>query len=211
MADGAAACTTGALQQSEHFLRSVADNKDAASNLIGRFGVGFYSVFMVADQVAVTSRSFAPDAAAARGMPVDEDGRVAHDAVEHEEEMLPGRAGLDVKPQAVGTVSDVRQAAGAAEMAARHDFPVVDNPGELGVIELAERPAYGPVVRHDHRLPAGIVEVRSLGARILAVPEAPSVAAALHLAHKVEPIPVNRRRGPAVPRHLPAPPAMSES
>ncbi|MYL82853.1 molecular chaperone HtpG [Desulfovibrio aerotolerans] len=50
----------------EAFMRSVADNKDAASNLIGRFGVGFYSVFMVADKVAVTSRSFAPDAAAAR-------------------------------------------------------------------------------------------------------------------------------------------------
>ena len=50
----------------EAFMRSVADNKDAASNLIGRFGVGFYSVFMVADTVAVTSRSFAPDAAAAR-------------------------------------------------------------------------------------------------------------------------------------------------
>ena len=53
----------------EAFMRSVADNKDAASNLIGRFGVGFYSVFMVADQVAVTSRSFVPDAAPAAGCP----------------------------------------------------------------------------------------------------------------------------------------------
>jgi len=53
----------------EAFMRSVADsaeNKDAASNLIGRFGVGFYSVFMVADAVTVTSRSFSPEAAAAR-------------------------------------------------------------------------------------------------------------------------------------------------
>ena len=50
----------------EAFMRSVADNKDAASNLIGRFGVGFYSVFMVADTVTVTSRSFAPDAVPAR-------------------------------------------------------------------------------------------------------------------------------------------------
>jgi molecular chaperone HtpG len=50
----------------EAFMRSVADNKDAASNLIGRFGVGFYSVFMVADSVTVTSRSLRPEAAPAR-------------------------------------------------------------------------------------------------------------------------------------------------
>ncbi len=50
----------------EAFMRSVAENKDAATNLIGRFGVGFYSVFMVAEKVTVTSRSFQPDAAPAR-------------------------------------------------------------------------------------------------------------------------------------------------
>lgn len=49
----------------EAFMKSVAENKDAASNLIGRFGVGFYSVFMVADKVTVTSRSSNPDAAPA--------------------------------------------------------------------------------------------------------------------------------------------------
>jgi len=56
----------------EAFMRSVADNKEAggepgaAGNLIGRFGVGFYSVFMVAEKVIVTSRSFKPGVAAAR-------------------------------------------------------------------------------------------------------------------------------------------------
>jgi molecular chaperone HtpG len=53
----------------EAFMKSVAENaenKDAASNLIGRFGVGFYSVFMVADKVTVTSRSLNADAAPAR-------------------------------------------------------------------------------------------------------------------------------------------------
>ncbi|PDW01837.1 molecular chaperone HtpG [Candidatus Viridilinea mediisalina] len=40
-------------------------NKAAASEIIGQFGVGFYSVFMVADKVTVLSRSFRLEAEAA--------------------------------------------------------------------------------------------------------------------------------------------------
>jgi len=49
------------------FLEQLAtEGKEAAQkdvNLIGRFGVGFYSVFMVAERVALTTRSAKPDAA----------------------------------------------------------------------------------------------------------------------------------------------------
>ncbi len=43
---------------SEQFLADLNDNKESsdASNIIGRFGVGFYAVFMVANKVEVTSR-----------------------------------------------------------------------------------------------------------------------------------------------------------
>lgn len=39
-----------------HFLEKLPDDARKGSNLIGQFGVGFYSAFMVADKVEVTSR-----------------------------------------------------------------------------------------------------------------------------------------------------------
>ena len=46
------------------FLKQLTESKDDEQklNLIGQFGVGFYSVFMVADRVVITSRSADPDA-----------------------------------------------------------------------------------------------------------------------------------------------------
>ncbi|MFA9396396.1 MAG: molecular chaperone HtpG [Halodesulfovibrio sp.] len=43
---------------SERFLAELSENKDSASNIIGRFGVGFYSVFMISEDVTVTTRSY---------------------------------------------------------------------------------------------------------------------------------------------------------
>ena len=49
---------------SEEFLKQLSENKEAANNIIGRFGVGFYSVFMVAKEVIIKSKSFKKDAPA---------------------------------------------------------------------------------------------------------------------------------------------------
>lgn len=45
---------------SERFLAELAESKDSASNIIGRFGVGFYSVFMISEDVSVTTRNYKP-------------------------------------------------------------------------------------------------------------------------------------------------------
>ncbi len=50
----------------KNFLQRLKDapNSETAQNIIGQFGVGFYSVFMAADKVRVVSRSYKPDAEA---------------------------------------------------------------------------------------------------------------------------------------------------
>jgi HSP90 family molecular chaperone len=47
------------------FLKGMEEGR-RPSDIIGQFGVGFYSVFMVADEVTVTTRSYLPDAEAWR-------------------------------------------------------------------------------------------------------------------------------------------------
>jgi molecular chaperone HtpG len=46
------------------FLAKLQESGGDASSLIGRFGVGFYAVFMVAETVTIRSQSFRPDARA---------------------------------------------------------------------------------------------------------------------------------------------------
>ena len=48
------------------FLESAKDNKSISENLIGQFGVGFYSTFMVTDLITVETRRMDPDAKAFR-------------------------------------------------------------------------------------------------------------------------------------------------
>jgi molecular chaperone HtpG len=58
----------GTIAQSgaRNFLQRAREEQHKGSEIIGQFGVGFYSVFMVADRVVVSSRSYQPDAEAVR-------------------------------------------------------------------------------------------------------------------------------------------------
>ena len=56
----------GTIAQSgaREFLKHMEDEEFDASEVIGQFGVGFYSSFMVADEIKVISRSYDPEATA---------------------------------------------------------------------------------------------------------------------------------------------------
>lgn len=47
---------------SAEFIKTLMESKEQANNIIGKFGVGFYSVFMVAEEVEIKSKSYIKDA-----------------------------------------------------------------------------------------------------------------------------------------------------
>jgi molecular chaperone HtpG len=55
------------------FLKAAKESNTPVTEIIGQFGVGFYSAFMVAEWIRVTSRSFRPDAEAATWFSKGED------------------------------------------------------------------------------------------------------------------------------------------
>lgn len=69
------------------FIKQLKENQGDTGNLIGRFGVGFYSVFMVASKVTITSLSYKPDAEAIRW---SSDGLGAYQLEPVSEEVKPG-------------------------------------------------------------------------------------------------------------------------
>jgi len=61
---------------SKQFLKAMGEGGAKNSNLIGQFGVGFYSAFMVSDSVTVTTRSYQADA---QGWSWTSDGKTGYE------------------------------------------------------------------------------------------------------------------------------------
>ena len=72
---------------SAEFIRQAMADQANSSNIIGRFGVGFYSVFMVADKVTIRTRSFDP---AAKAVEWSSDGLGTYTVTELEEDLPRG-------------------------------------------------------------------------------------------------------------------------
>lgn len=65
------------------FLEAMKETKGGTQDLIGQFGVGFYSVFMAADKVEVTTRSWEPEAAPVKWTSDGQEGYTLDDAPEN--------------------------------------------------------------------------------------------------------------------------------
>ncbi|MEQ1840375.1 MAG: molecular chaperone HtpG [Verrucomicrobiales bacterium] len=72
---------------SKAFVRSLEESARKESALIGQFGVGFYSAFMVADEVKVYSRSWRPEA---ESLIWTSDGKSGYEIEESPEELERG-------------------------------------------------------------------------------------------------------------------------
>ncbi|ACS81477.1 molecular chaperone HtpG [Maridesulfovibrio salexigens] len=72
---------------SAEFVKQAAESKESLDSLIGRFGVGFYSIFMVSDHVVVRTKSYLKDEPAIQWV---SDGKNAYELTEVEAEMDHG-------------------------------------------------------------------------------------------------------------------------
>lgn len=72
---------------SAQFVKQAAESKESLDSLIGRFGVGFYSIFMVSDHVVVRTNSYLKDEPAIQWI---SDGKHAYELTEIEPEMDHG-------------------------------------------------------------------------------------------------------------------------
>ncbi|XP_002123045.2 heat shock protein 75 kDa, mitochondrial-like [Ciona intestinalis] len=80
---------------SKAFLKQVADKGDAGSSIIGQFGVGFYSTFMVGSKVTVYTKSHEPDS---KGYSWTSEGGVSYKITEAESVMPGTKIVVTLKP-----------------------------------------------------------------------------------------------------------------
>lgn len=72
---------------SAEFVKQAAESNESLDSLIGRFGVGFYSIFMVSDHVVVRTKSYKKDEPAIQWV---SDGKNSYELTEIEAEMDHG-------------------------------------------------------------------------------------------------------------------------
>ncbi len=91
---------------SKAFLQAMAEGDQKNSNVIGQFGVGFYSAFMVADEVEVHTHSWRPDA---KQLVWKSDGKTGYEITEDSEEGSRGcRIVLKLKEECEDFAKDYR-------------------------------------------------------------------------------------------------------
>ncbi len=114
------------------FLQSLESGASAAGNVIGKFGVGFYSVFMVADKVDVFTRSWQPDGT---GLKWSSDGKGGYTIEEAEDQDRGTRIVIHLKGDQQGFAEKWK----AQELLKRYSnfvpFPILLNGERTNTVE----------------------------------------------------------------------------
>ena len=114
------------------FLQSLESGASAAGNVIGKFGVGFYSVFMVADKVQVFTRSWRPEG---EGLCWTSDGRGGYTIEEAPDQSRGSRIVIHLKEDQ----SDYARKWRAEELLKRYSnfvpFPLLLNGERVNTVE----------------------------------------------------------------------------
>lgn len=133
---------------SKAFVKALEESAQKESALIGQFGVGFYSAFMVADKVTVHTRSWRPDG---ESLVWTSDGKTGYEIEESEEEIDRGsRIVLTLREDCEEFVSEGRVQQILENYSSFVSFPILIGEERVNKIEAIWRKKKSEVSEEEY-------------------------------------------------------------
>lgn len=122
---------------SKAFVKAMEESKQKESSLIGQFGVGFYSAFMVADEVTVYTRSWRPEG---ESLVWTSDGKTGYEIEDSEEELERGsRIVLKLREECADFAEDGRIKQILENYSSFVSFPILIGEDRINTVEAIWR------------------------------------------------------------------------
>ncbi|MEM9018417.1 MAG: molecular chaperone HtpG, partial [Verrucomicrobiota bacterium] len=133
---------------SKAFVKALEESQQKESALIGQFGVGFYSAFMVADEVTVETRSWKPDGEA---LIWKSDGKTGYEIEEAEGDLERGsRITLKLREECEEFAEDGRVKQILENYSSFVSFPILIGEDRINTIEAIWRKKKSEVTDEEY-------------------------------------------------------------